>query len=99
MLPKGESIPLEARILSVADAIEAIASDHIYRPGSSFEVVLQELGRGMGTQFDPVVVEAPYRAVEGGSCEIVNSSAEVRGHTDEHRVTQARKRREVAAVP
>jgi diguanylate cyclase (GGDEF)-like protein/putative nucleotidyltransferase with HDIG domain len=84
---KGESIPLEARILSVADAAEAIASDRVYRPGSPAEMVLQEVRAGMGTQFDPGVVEALCRAVEGGSCEIVNSSAEVRGRPDGYRVT------------
>ena len=96
---KGESIPLEARVLSVADAVEAIASDRLYRPGSPAEMVLQELRRGMGTQFDPEVVEALYRAVEGGSCEIVNSSAEVRGNLDGYRVTKARKRPKVAVAP
>lgn len=96
---KGESIPLEARILCVADAVEAIASDRVYRPGSPTEMVLQELRRGMGTQFDPAVVEALDRAVAGGSCQIVNSSAEVRGDLKGYRVTKARKRYKVAVAP
>jgi putative nucleotidyltransferase with HDIG domain len=83
---KGESIPLEARILSVADATEAIASDRAYRAGSPVEVVLRELHASSGSQFDPAVVDALCRAVQRGSCTIVNSSDEVRGHRDGHRV-------------
>jgi diguanylate cyclase (GGDEF)-like protein/putative nucleotidyltransferase with HDIG domain len=85
---KGESIPLEARILSVADAVEAIASDRAYRLGSPAEMVLQELRAGAGTQFDPEIVEALCQAVERGSCEIVNSSADVGGHPNGYRVTR-----------
>jgi len=96
---KGESIPLEALILSVADAVEAIASDRADRPSSPPEMVLHELRAGAGTQFDPEVVEALCRAVEGGSCEIVNSSAEVRGHLDGYRVTSGEKRPEAEGAP
>jgi diguanylate cyclase (GGDEF)-like protein len=54
----GEEIPLESRVILVADAFEAMTSDRPYRqaPGQSFAIV--ELGRNAGTQFDPAVVEA-----------------------------------------
>jgi diguanylate cyclase (GGDEF)-like protein len=54
----GEDIPLESRVILVADAFEAMTSDRPYRqaPGQSFAIV--ELGRNAGTQFDPAVVEA-----------------------------------------
>jgi diguanylate cyclase (GGDEF)-like protein len=54
----GQAIPLESRIILVADAFEAMTSDRPYRqaPGQSFAIV--ELGRHAGTQFDPAVVEA-----------------------------------------
>jgi HD-GYP domain-containing protein (c-di-GMP phosphodiesterase class II) len=55
---KGEEIPLFARILSVADAFDAMSSDRSYRPAMPREKVLAELQRSAGTQLDPVLVEA-----------------------------------------
>jgi diguanylate cyclase (GGDEF)-like protein/putative nucleotidyltransferase with HDIG domain len=75
---KGEAIPLEARILSVADAVEAMASDRSYRLGAPNEIVLHELRENVGTQFDPAVVDAFCRAVAKRTCSIVNSSDAVR---------------------
>jgi diguanylate cyclase (GGDEF)-like protein len=59
----GEEIPLESRVILVADAFEAMTSDRPYRlaPGQSFAV--RELGRHAGTQFDPRVVEALTRVL------------------------------------
>jgi diguanylate cyclase (GGDEF)-like protein len=59
----GEDIPLESRVILVADAFEAMTSDRPYRlaPGQSFAV--RELGRHAGTQFDPAVVEALTRVL------------------------------------
>ncbi|MHB1325319.1 MAG: HD domain-containing phosphohydrolase [Thermoleophilia bacterium] len=54
----GESIPLAARVLSVADSYEAMTSDRPYRKALSDEQAVAELMRCMGTQFDPGVVEA-----------------------------------------
>ena len=50
-------IPLEARILFVADAFEAMTSDRPYRAGLEVDVAVRELRRCAGTQFDPLVVE------------------------------------------
>jgi response regulator RpfG family c-di-GMP phosphodiesterase len=54
----GEGIPLLARILSVADAYDAMASDRAYRKKMSDYIILQIINDGAGTQFDPQVVEA-----------------------------------------
>lgn len=55
----GTAIPLEARILSVADSYEAMTAARPYRnPALSPEAAQQELRDGAGTQFDPEVVEA-----------------------------------------
>jgi diguanylate cyclase (GGDEF)-like protein len=62
----GESIPLEARIIFVADAFEAMTSDRPYREGAEVEVALAELRRNAGTQFDPRVVDALVSLVEDG---------------------------------
>ena len=51
-------IPLEARILFVADAFEAMTSDRPYHRGIAVADALAELERCAGTQFDPRVVEA-----------------------------------------
>jgi HD-GYP domain-containing protein (c-di-GMP phosphodiesterase class II) len=42
----------------VVDALDAIRSDRIYRPGRPFSVAVEEIKRCAGTQFDPAVVEA-----------------------------------------
>jgi putative nucleotidyltransferase with HDIG domain len=52
----GEQIPLDARILSVVDAFDAITHDRPYRRGMSVEVALEELRREAGYQFDPRIV-------------------------------------------
>ncbi|HEX8054263.1 MAG TPA: diguanylate cyclase [Thermoleophilaceae bacterium] len=54
----GHEIPLEARILAVADAYEAMTSDRVYRPALTPEVAREELQRCAGTQFDSRVVDA-----------------------------------------
>jgi diguanylate cyclase (GGDEF)-like protein len=51
-------IPLEARILAVADAYEAMIADRPYRAGMASEAARAELERCSGSQFDPVVVAA-----------------------------------------
>ncbi|ACM20068.1 sensor cyclic diguanylate phosphodiesterase, GAF and GAF domain-containing [Geotalea daltonii FRC-32] len=53
---KGEAIPLEARIITVADSFDAMVSVRPYKKGYTVEDALQELQRCAGTQFDPVVV-------------------------------------------
>ena len=59
-----EEISLEARILSVADAYEAMIADRPYRAGMAPAVARDELLRCGGTQFDPAVVIAFLRAID-----------------------------------
>ena len=61
---KGEGIPLCARILSVADAFEAMRSDRPYRKALPLPEAAQELRRNAGTQFDPEVVNAFLSIIE-----------------------------------
>jgi diguanylate cyclase (GGDEF)-like protein/putative nucleotidyltransferase with HDIG domain len=57
-------IPIEARIVSVADAIEAMASDRPYRKARSNQYIIEEIKRFAGTQFDPKVVELAVELLE-----------------------------------
>ncbi|SNB46702.1 HD domain-containing phosphohydrolase [Geobacter sp. DSM 9736] len=54
---KGEDIPLEARIVTVADSFDAMVEDRPYHKALTVQEALEELGKNAGTQFDPVVVE------------------------------------------
>lgn len=52
----GEQIPLEARVLAVADAFDAMTSDRPYRRALTHEEAVAEVARCAGTQFDPEIV-------------------------------------------
>ena len=54
---KGEEIPLGARIFSVADTLDAITSDRVYRPAQSLDAARDEIEKWSGRQFDPQVVK------------------------------------------
>ncbi|MFD0683030.1 HD-GYP domain-containing protein [Actinomadura fibrosa] len=59
----GDEIPEFARVISVADAFDAMTSTRSYRPARSMDEAVEELRRGMGDHFDPVMVEAFLRAL------------------------------------
>lgn len=61
----GPKIPVEARILQVADAFDAITSDRPYQPALPVAYALNEMVRCAGSQFDPAPVEA-ITALAGG---------------------------------
>jgi HD-GYP domain-containing protein (c-di-GMP phosphodiesterase class II) len=55
---RGENIPIEARIVAVADAFDAMTTRRPYRDARSADAALSELRRVAGTQLDPPAVEA-----------------------------------------
>lgn len=61
---KGEEIPIEARIISVADAYDAMSSERIYRGIMDMEDIKEELKKGSGTQFEPRLVELMLEVIE-----------------------------------
>lgn len=63
---KGDSIPIEGRILAIADAYDAMTSPRPYREQLSSQEALNELKRCTGTQFDPELVDV--------FCEIIKST-------------------------
>lgn len=60
----GDAIPLEARIISVADAYDAMTSHRPYRRALSIEQAVQELIRNSGAQFDPKLVDLFLQILE-----------------------------------
>lgn len=54
---KGEKIPLECRILAIADAYDVMTNDRPHRKAMSPEAAIKQLREGAGTQFDPELVE------------------------------------------
>ncbi len=63
---KGDDILFEARILGVADVVEAISSHRPYRPGIGIESALEEIKRSRGTAYDPSVVDACLNLFRNG---------------------------------
>lgn len=61
-----ENILLEARIISVADVFEAMASHRPYRPALGIEKALSELTKGKGTFYDPEAVDACVKVISFG---------------------------------
>src|SRR5438034_2785876 len=54
----GDDIPLEAGIVGLADAWDAMTTDRPYHRALTFEEAAEEIRRGRGTQFSPAVVDA-----------------------------------------
>lgn len=74
---KGDEIEPEARILAVADVVEAITSHRPYRPSLGLRNALEEIERGRGTAYDPQVVDACLtlfmeKGFEWESAEVLN---------------------------
>ena len=81
---QGEAIPLEARIVAVADTFVAMTSIRPYRPGVPLQATLAELRRCVGSQFDPAVVSAFLAAVESGAIDSMLGVASDSGRDAAH---------------
>jgi putative nucleotidyltransferase with HDIG domain len=66
----GDDILLEARILCIADVVEAMASDRPYRPALGVDVALAEVTKHRGTLFDPRAIDACLRVFAYGDLEL-----------------------------
>ncbi len=73
---KGQDIPIEARIIAIADAVEAMASDRPYRRALSFDKIKEELKRNSSTQFDPVITETILQILQERNEYVLVNSAE-----------------------
>jgi HD-GYP domain-containing protein (c-di-GMP phosphodiesterase class II) len=63
---QGEQIPLEARILAIADSFDSMTSHHSYRAALPLKEIIGQLKQGAGLQFDPELVDAFIGIVEAG---------------------------------
>lgn len=55
---RGEEIPRSARLMAVADVYDALISERVYKRAFPHHEAVEEIRKGRGTQFDPVVVDA-----------------------------------------
>ncbi|UII56260.1 HD-GYP domain-containing protein [Cytobacillus spongiae] len=78
----GDEIPLEARIMSVADTFDAMTSRRIYRATIDIEQILSEIKNNIGKQFDKEVVEAFLDLYEKGEIKILGQPTNHRSITD-----------------
>lgn len=67
----GEEIPIEGRLLAVADTFDAIMSDRPYRKGRCLQVAVSELRKFSGTQFDPLIVDTFIWIMQQGKVDFV----------------------------
>lgn len=79
---KGEAIPLASRIVTVADAFDALTHDRPYRAATTIKLAIEELRREAGEQFDPQVVEALARVLYQESGFVEDSSMRLPHHTN-----------------
>ena len=63
---KGEEIPLIARMICVADSLDAMNSNRCYRPKLTKEVIIDELVKNKGKQFDPEIVDRTLKLIKQG---------------------------------
>jgi len=67
---KGEDIPLNARIIGIADAFDAMTANRVYRKKLSFDKVIEEIKKGRGSQFDPKLVDILLDLIENGDIDV-----------------------------
>jgi PAS domain S-box-containing protein len=76
----GEDILLESRIISVADVVEAMASDRPYRAAIGLDAAIDEINRGKGILYDPDVVDSCISSLENDSSILGSTIHEELGH-------------------
>ena len=67
---KGEEIPLNARIIGIADAFDAMTANRVYRKKLDPDYVLGELKKGRGTQFDPKLDDILLELIADGTIDL-----------------------------
>ena len=68
---RGDSIPLYARIVGVADSYDAMSSNRVYRRHLNKDEIIEEIQQGSGTQFDPDIVSYMVDMINDGYVNVV----------------------------
>ncbi len=87
---KGEEIPVEGRLLAIADTVDAILTNRPYRAASVMEKVLDELTIFRGRQFDPYLVDSFIELIKSGSVDLDSLYGFDKTELDENRLAQER---------
>lgn len=66
----GEAIPIGARVVAVADALDAMTSDRPYRPAMSIDEAVERFKIGAGQQWDPAIIEAALNLLASGRLDL-----------------------------
>ena len=74
----GKEIPLEARIIAVADTFDAMNSTRVYRPHLTRERILSELEHAKNTQLDGEIVDLLLKLISEGKVEINTCDDEIK---------------------
>ena len=67
---KGEEIPLVARVICVADALDAMATARTYKTACGLEYIISEIEKNSGRQFDPAIAAAMVALLRSGELKI-----------------------------
>ena len=67
---KGEEIPLNARIIALADAFDAMTANRVYRKQLDLDFVLEEIKKCSGSQFDPNLVEIFLKLIDNKTIDV-----------------------------
>jgi putative nucleotidyltransferase with HDIG domain len=88
---KGDQVPLGARIITVADTVDAMRTDRPYRPAATYEETVLELERCRGAQFDPAIIDVALGSMLVRS--MFAAPQDVRGLPEQASVPEPQKRR------
>jgi HD-GYP domain-containing protein (c-di-GMP phosphodiesterase class II) len=87
---KGETIPLYARIVGVADSYDAMSSNRVYRRHLNKDDIIEEIQKGSGTQFDPDIVKYMVDMINDGYVNVVKmETAETDDESSDFHITES----------
>lgn len=86
---KGEDISLTARIICVADSYDAMSHTRVYRAKLSEDMIISELEKGKGTQFDPNIAQAMIDLIKEG--DVFDSAAKDNNYFSSHRPSKRKR--------
>ncbi len=73
---KGEEIPVNARIIGIADAFDAMTANRVYRKALDMDYVMDELRRASGKQFEPCLVDIMLDLIQSGKLNVEKTVSE-----------------------